>query len=150
MDDVGRHRKGRLYKTMEGQSALRWIREPTKFVTGSDYIHVVKTRINAPPRRSRSACGRPTKERFCLAGCQGITSYLERHFTLCETLFKSDIIAVKNERGIIIDVQVVSTARSLHVAHDDKVRTYGGRDLTRSVRDRYSVNSTLTTSVTLN
>lgn len=48
----------------------RWIREPTKMLSGRDYINAIKLRINALPTRSRTARGRAEIDRSCRAGCR--------------------------------------------------------------------------------
>ena len=61
---------GNGLKTSTGDKHThRWIKEPTKLLTGRDFIHCVKTRINALPSRSRTTRGRPQQDRTCRAGC---------------------------------------------------------------------------------
>lgn len=52
-------------------AAHRWICEPTNLLRASDFVNSIKCRINALPTRARTARGRPAKDRFCRAGCQG-------------------------------------------------------------------------------
>lgn len=47
----------------------RWVREPTRFLSGRDYIMSLKTRINALPSKSRTSRGRDAIDRHCRAGC---------------------------------------------------------------------------------
>lgn len=48
----------------------RWVREPTRLLSGHDFIMCLKTRINALPCLSRTSRGRPEKDRACRGGCQ--------------------------------------------------------------------------------
>lgn len=66
-----------LYQKVDGSGlrgvsstprAHRWLQEPTKLITGRNF-QAIKIRINALPTRSRTARGRPTKDRLCRAGC---------------------------------------------------------------------------------
>lgn len=49
--------------------AHRWIREPSKLLTGSDYLNCIKLRINALPSKSRTTRGRARLDRNCRGGC---------------------------------------------------------------------------------
>lgn len=70
---------GRLYSTVDGAGlshcqylpqANRWIREPTRLLSGRDFVNSIRLRINALPSRSRTARGRAEIDRNCRAGCQ--------------------------------------------------------------------------------
>ena len=74
---IGKNWAKQLYRTVDGSSLKhssdvmsqhRWLQEPTKFVSGSDFIHMNKVRINALPTKSRSSRGR-NHDRWCRAGC---------------------------------------------------------------------------------
>ena len=67
-----------LYKSVDGfglreashhKQAHRWIREPSKLLTGRDFINCIKIRINALPSKSRTTRGRSTMDRMCRGGC---------------------------------------------------------------------------------
>lgn len=69
----------KLYESVDGAGlreanghpqAHRWIREPTRLLSGRDYIQCIKLRINALPSRSRTTRGRHQQDRMCRAGCQ--------------------------------------------------------------------------------
>lgn len=75
--DLRKYWANRLYAAIDGRGLLhssdhhpahRWIREPTRLLTGRDFINCIKLRINALPTRSRCSRGR-TSERSCRAGC---------------------------------------------------------------------------------
>ncbi|GBO40179.1 Retrovirus-related Pol polyprotein from type-2 retrotransposable element R2DM [Araneus ventricosus] len=46
-----------------------WVGAPTRFLSGKDFINLVKTRINCLPTASRCARGRFNKDKMCRAGC---------------------------------------------------------------------------------
>lgn len=78
--DVNRMWRDVLYGSVDGgglresagtRSVHRWIREPTTLLRAGDFINCVRVRINALPTRSRTARGRPRKDRACRAGCDG-------------------------------------------------------------------------------
>lgn len=48
-----------------------WITEPTRLVSGRDFLHMIKLRINALPTKSRTSRGR-IADRTCRAGCREI------------------------------------------------------------------------------
>lgn len=67
MNDISAYRREELYKSVNSAgllhagkqpSAYRWVLEPTRLLKGSDFIHVIMARINALPKRSRTARGR--------------------------------------------------------------------------------------------
>lgn len=60
---------GGLREAAQVPYAHRWIREPTKLLSGRDFINCVKIRINAFPTRSRTTRGREQLDRMCRAGC---------------------------------------------------------------------------------
>lgn len=69
-----------LYESVDGKALKQsrdvqgqhsWVAEPTKFLSGRDYINFIKTRINALPVRSRTARGR-RKDKMCRAGCYNV------------------------------------------------------------------------------
>lgn len=68
----------RLHESFDGRGLLhcsdhkqahRWLKEPTRLMSGRDFIHCVKLRINALPTLSRCSRGRGTSRR-CRAGCE--------------------------------------------------------------------------------
>lgn len=72
-----------LYKSIDGapfsesskvpQQHL-WIKDGSTSLSGRDYVNLCKLRINAMPSRSRCARGRPTKDSFCIGGCNAVES----------------------------------------------------------------------------
>lgn len=46
----------------------RWVGEPTKFLSGRDFVNSLRLRINAFPSRARCSRGR-AREKTCRAGC---------------------------------------------------------------------------------
>lgn len=76
----------------------------------------------------------------------------EPHIITKAGLRKPDIIAVKGDAGVIVDVQIVSGQRSLDDAHRDKRAKYGGHaELVEKVaaRLKLSKEDIVTTSCTL-
>lgn len=78
--DVQRMWSRRLYTSVDGSGLVdagkfpathRWISEPTRFLSGHDFINCIAIRINAMPTRSRTSRGRAAKDRQCRAGCAG-------------------------------------------------------------------------------
>lgn len=75
--------KKRLYASIDG-SALRpsrkvegqhrWVSDGSNFLSGKDFINIVKTRINALPVLSRASRGRSARSRGCSAGCSAVES----------------------------------------------------------------------------
>jgi CxxC motif-containing protein len=68
----------KLHATVDGASlreasdapyAHRWIREPSKLLSGRDFINCLKLRINALPSKSRTTRGRARLDRQCRGGC---------------------------------------------------------------------------------
>lgn len=66
-----------LYKSNDGRPLLRsgevtnqhrWVTDGTAFVSGKDFLRMLKLRINAVPLRARTARGR-LRDRHCRAGC---------------------------------------------------------------------------------
>lgn len=51
--------------------ASRWVAEPSKLLSGRDFINALKIRFNAWPTRSRTSRGREGQDRSCRAGCAG-------------------------------------------------------------------------------
>lgn len=76
--DLKKYWAERLYENFDGRGLLhssdhkqahRWVREPTRLLSGRDFIHCIKLRINALPTLSRCSRGR-TSNRRCRAGCE--------------------------------------------------------------------------------
>lgn len=76
-EGLSRYWRRRLRESMDGgglkeasrhPQAHRWVREPTRLLTGRDFIQCIKTRFNCLPTRSRTSRGRRT-DRQCRAGC---------------------------------------------------------------------------------
>jgi len=70
----------RLYSSVDGNGLReashcpqthRWIRDPSRFLSGRDFVQCVRLRINALPTLSRTSRGRLAKDRTCRAGCNG-------------------------------------------------------------------------------
>lgn len=76
---INNYWSGRLHTSVDGAGLLeakdvkqshRWIKEPSKLLSGRDFLNCIKLRINALPVRSRTSRGRPAIDRRCRAGCQ--------------------------------------------------------------------------------
>lgn len=63
--------KGLIESDLVAQSN-RWVREPTKFLSGSDFLHCTRVKYNCLPTRSRTSRGRSAKDRMCRAGCNNV------------------------------------------------------------------------------
>ncbi|GBN16315.1 Retrovirus-related Pol polyprotein from type-2 retrotransposable element R2DM [Araneus ventricosus] len=68
----------KLYQTVDGGALSNsakvknqnlWIQSRNKFLSGRDYVNLIKTKIGCLPTASRCARGRPAKDKFCRAGC---------------------------------------------------------------------------------
>lgn len=59
---------GPLRSSAEVKGQHGWIGEPTRFLSGRDFVNCNKVRINALPTSSRTSRGRPG-DRSCRAGC---------------------------------------------------------------------------------
>jgi hypothetical protein len=71
---------------------------------------------------------------------KGFEVKTEPHFHLDEGLKKPDILAIKDGRANVIDVQVVSGAGLLNEAHERKVKKYERKDLKEKIRTEYNVD----------
>lgn len=69
-----------LYKSFDGRpletsskvpGQHRWVEEPTRFLSGADYMNCIRARIAALPTAARCARGR-LKEKQCRAGCGNV------------------------------------------------------------------------------
>jgi len=67
-----------LYETYDGRSLSRageapythrWVGGDLAYLSGKEYIHMLRLRINALPLRARLARGRPSFPKTCRAGC---------------------------------------------------------------------------------
>lgn len=185
-----------LYRSVDGRplsssSAVggqhRWVGEPTRFLSGADYINCIRARIAALPTASRVARGR-LKEKRCRAGCGDVEtlnhvlqfchrthdSRLKRHdavvsyirkglekkgyavseepeYLIEDRKYKPDLVATKEGRTVVVDAQVLGDQRDMRLAHEDKIRKYGGVPaLRRKIREATSAELIKFTSVTLN
>lgn len=116
----------------------RWVTEGTHFLSGRDFVNLSKLRINALPSRSRCARGRPLKDRFCRAGCNGIESInhilqkcprthaprIKRHDHISEMIAKSnremerkvwEEPRLKSEAGLLKPDLVINNDNVAHV-----------------------------------
>ncbi|GBM36535.1 Retrovirus-related Pol polyprotein from type-2 retrotransposable element R2DM [Araneus ventricosus] len=68
----------KLYNTVDGGALSNsakvknqnlWVQSRNKFLSGRDYVNLIKTKIACLPTAARCARGRPAKDKFCLAGC---------------------------------------------------------------------------------
>jgi Reverse transcriptase (RNA-dependent DNA polymerase) len=111
--DIGNFWYKRLMTSCDGQGlkeagkhpqAHRWIREPTKLLSGRDFLNCIKLRINALPCKSRTSRGRSAIDNHCRAGCQvpetlnHIVQKCPR--TNCYTIDRHNSIAKYLARGI--------------------------------------------------
>ncbi|GBN58773.1 Retrovirus-related Pol polyprotein from type-2 retrotransposable element R2DM [Araneus ventricosus] len=76
--DVSKYFAEKLYSSVDGLALIEnnkmpkqhdWISASNRFLSGKDYINLMKTRINCLPTASRCAPGRPQKEKMCRACC---------------------------------------------------------------------------------
>lgn len=76
--DIEKYWANRLHMSVDG-SGLReagkfhpqhgWVSQPTRLLTGKEYLNGIKLRINALPSKSRTTRGRHELARRCRAGC---------------------------------------------------------------------------------
>ncbi|GBN16951.1 Retrovirus-related Pol polyprotein from type-2 retrotransposable element R2DM [Araneus ventricosus] len=68
----------KLYQTVDGEALSNsakvkdqnlWVQSRNKFLSGRDYVNLIKTKIGCLPTAARCARGRPAKDKFCRAGC---------------------------------------------------------------------------------
>ncbi|GBN07200.1 Retrovirus-related Pol polyprotein from type-2 retrotransposable element R2DM [Araneus ventricosus] len=68
----------KLYQSIDGRALSDsakvkgqndWTQSKNKFLSGRDYINLIKTRINCLPTASRCVRGRPEEDKYCRAGC---------------------------------------------------------------------------------
>ena len=148
-----------LYTSVDGM-ALRdsakvpqqhtWLRDGTRFLSGRDYIHSIKIRINALPVRSRTHACRISRH-------NAVATYIKKalvqrdfhfpHYRLEGQLRKPDLVAKKGQLAIILDAQVVSEQSDLWRAHQRKIEYY--RSLFDQVRSVAQVTDVRVTSITL-
>lgn len=76
--DIDAFWSSKLHESVDGSGlkeashapyAHRWIREPTRLLSGRDFIRCLKLRINALPSKSRTTRGRARLDRLCRGGC---------------------------------------------------------------------------------
>lgn len=72
-------------KALKGSSDVpqqhQWVADGTKFLSGRDFLHCCKLRINAIPTKSRSSRGR-ANDRSCRAGC-GVVETMNHIQQIC-------------------------------------------------------------------
>ncbi|KAK2574877.1 hypothetical protein KPH14_013020 [Odynerus spinipes] len=103
----------RLHQSVDGaglreahkyKQAHRWIREPTRLMTGRDFVNCVRLRINALASKSRTTRGRPELDRYCRAGCQAseTTNHIVQqcHRTHGARIARHDAITAYIERSL--------------------------------------------------
>lgn len=167
--------------------AHRWVREPTRLLSGKDFVNCHRLRINALPSRSRTTRGRPQMDRHCRGGC-GVSETVNHVLQVChrthaerisrhnsvvnyvsrtavrqgydvsiepiietpEGSKKPDIVAIKDNRAIILDAQVVTDARDLEVANSRKKNLYATPSMTSAIQDRFQVREVRCLPITLN
>ncbi|GBN58383.1 Retrovirus-related Pol polyprotein from type-2 retrotransposable element R2DM [Araneus ventricosus] len=68
----------KLYNTVDGAALVDsskvknqkiWVQSRNKFISGRDFVNLLKTKIACLPTAARCARGRPAKDKFCRAGC---------------------------------------------------------------------------------
>lgn len=86
-------------------STHRWVREPTRLLSGRDFINCIKFCINAIATRSRTARGRPDKDRSCRAGCSAVETsdhVLQKcHRTHASRIKRHDAIVAYLQRNMV-------------------------------------------------
>lgn len=102
--------------------AHSWVGEPSRFLTGRDYINLIHLRINALPSKSRTTRGRQRLDRECRAGC-GVpetTNHIVQgcHRTHAARLKRHNAVAAYITRGLI--------TRGYTVEEEPNIRTESG------------------------
>lgn len=176
-----------LKESSKVPQAHRWITEPTKLLSGQDYLECVKLKFNALPSRSRTSRGRNARDRNCRAGCSaiettnhilqqchrthgtrvkrhdGLVNYLQRSLEQkgfhvqkehqIETeqgIRKPDLITWKNNKVLLVDVQVVTDSFDLSTAHRAKVVKYSTPEVLRHMETTSQASEVKVSSLTLN
>lgn len=60
-----------LSESKKVPSQHQWVTEGTRFLSGKDFINMIRIRVNAMPTKSRTSRGRGA-DRSCRAGCQAV------------------------------------------------------------------------------
>ncbi|GBN75980.1 Retrovirus-related Pol polyprotein from type-2 retrotransposable element R2DM [Araneus ventricosus] len=77
-DNPNAYFRQKLYNSVDGAALASsfkvkdqnlWVQSRNKFLSGRDYVNLLKTKIACLPTASRCARGRPAKDKYCRAGC---------------------------------------------------------------------------------
>ena len=149
-----------LYNTFDGAPLKdsrkvpvqhKWIGEPTKFLSGKDFVNSCKARINALPTLSRTSRGR-VRDRDCRGGC-GKTETLNHILQHCH---RTHDIRIRRHDAVlkVIDKNLVTSGFNIEreprircengVAKPDRVATIGKTSIVldaQVVSDQFSVDA---------
>lgn len=112
--DLRKYWADRLYTSIDGcglrgagdhGQAHRWLKEPTRLLSGRDFVGISKLRINALPTRSRCARGRHQVDRRCRKGCDAqetLNHVLQRcRASAMDRTYRHDSVVKFLHRGLI-------------------------------------------------
>ena len=106
-----------LSRSSEVDGQHRWIGEPTRLLSGRDYVNCVKARINAMPTASRTARGR-LKDKNCRAGCPNIET-LNHVLQICHRTYGARI---KRHNAVVDYVAKKLRKKGYEVWEEPKVK----------------------------
>lgn len=121
----------RLYEAVDGRALAaanlvptshKWISDGTSMLSGRNFIHCIKARINALPARSRTSRGRPQYERVCRAGC----SAQETPNHIVQQCFRTHAARVKRHDHLVSYLQRSLEQRGFEVALEPVYRLSSG------------------------
>lgn len=129
--DAEAYFRDKLYSSVDGKNlhtasavpqAHRWIREPTRFLTGRDFVNNLRLRIGALPSASRTSRGRPDKDRWCRAGC----SCPETVNHILQSCFRRHSGRIKRHDAIIKYIERKATRQEFYVTLEPHISTNVG------------------------
>ena len=121
----------KLYAAVDGNGlreayhhpyAHRWVREPTRLLSGRDYLNCIRMRINALPTRSRTTRGRLDESRLCRAGCVKAET-LNHVLQTCPRTRSSRII---RHNSVVKYMKKELVRRGFHVYTEPHIHTVEG------------------------
>lgn len=120
----------RLHNSVDGKALKdsrkvpnqhRWIMEPTKLLSGRDFVNLNKVRINALPVRSRTSRGR-RRDRICRAGCYNIETL--NH--ILQNCHRTHDVRIRRHNAIISFLDKKMTSQEFHVELEPHFKSEAG------------------------
>lgn len=129
--DIEAYWSRKLYESVDGaglrdagkcKQAHRWLREPSKLLSGRDFVNLVRLRINALPTRSRTSRGRPEKERQCRAGC-GVPETVNH---IVQTCHRTHVCRMERHNAVVAYAKRSLHNRGYSVVEEPRLETSAG------------------------